>query len=91
MKSLRQSVQSTMVVATISLLFVAAVLAQQEVNPDRFETAASQNGQHATQVQKKSANASAKKQTAKVRHSSSAGSQRASSKSAAAYTEMASK
>ena len=91
MKSLRESVRSMMVVSAISLMFVAPVLAQQEVNPDRFEAAAAQNGQHATQVQKQSANASAKKQTAKVRHSNSAGSQRASSKSAPVYTEMASK
>ena len=90
MKSLRESVRSMMVVSTISLLFAAPVLAQQEVNPDRFETVAPQS-QHATPVQKKSANASAKKQTAKIRHSNSAGSQRASAKTAPAYTEMASK
>ena len=88
MKSLRESVRSVMVVSTISLLFVAPALAQQEVSPDRFESVATQNGQHATP--KKPANAS-HKQTAKVRHSRSAGSQTASSKSASSYTQIASK
>lgn len=91
MKSLRERVRSMMVVSTISLLFVAPVLGQQEVNPDRFETVALQNGQHATQTPKKSAHAPANKQTAKVRHSSSSGSQTASSKSESAYTQIASK
>ena len=89
MKSLRESVRSVMVVSTISLLFVAPVLAQQEVSPDRFESVAIQNGQHATP--KKPAHASPHKQTAKVRHSRSAGSQTASSKSASSYTQIASK
>jgi hypothetical protein len=81
-----------MVVSTISLLFVAPVVAQQEVSPDRFETVAVQNGQHATQATKKNtAYASAKKHTAKVRHSNSAGRQMASSKSTSTYTEIASK
>lgn len=91
MKSLRESVRSMAVVSTISLLFVTPVLAQQEVSPDRFESVAIQNGQHVTQTQKKSAHASANKQTAKVRHSRSAGSQSASSKSASSYTQIASK
>lgn len=89
MKSLRESVRSLTVVSTISLLFVAPALAQQEVSPDRFESVATQNGQHATQ--KKSAHAPAKNQTAKVRYPRSAASQTASSKIASAYTQIASK
>jgi len=91
MKSLRESVCSMMVVSTISLLFVAPVLAQQEVSPDRFETVAVQSGQRVPQAKKNTAYASAKKHTAKVRHSNSAGRQMASAKSASTYTEIASK
>ena len=89
MKNLKDSVRNVIVASTISLLFVAPTMAQQEVSPDRFEPVAAQS-QKVQKVQAPTPN-SAKKHIAKVRQARAVGSQTASSKSASAYTQIARK
>ena len=84
MKNPRNRVRSVILAFTVSLLFVAVTMAQQEISPDRFESVALQS----KNLQKGTTN-SEKKHIAKVRHARSSAA--ASVKSSSAYTQIARK